>query len=68
MSLSARTIKAAREVWAIVVGEHKAEMLRTLLEGEPEETAAFPARYIDACQGDVVWFIDEAAASLLSSS
>ena len=57
----------AATVIFLVSGDSKAEILRRVLEGDrtPEE---FPAQLIQPDHGRVVWAIDRAAASLLSSS
>lgn len=64
VSVSAAAIKAAREVWVIATGSHKADVVRQLLEDDPDPRE-MPAAHILGCRGEVRFFLDQAAASKL---
>jgi 6-phosphogluconolactonase len=64
ITLTARTINAARHVRFIVSGEGKAQALAAVLEG-PHEPKTYPAQLIQPASGDLAWFVDDAAQSRL---
>lgn len=59
-------LNAASKIIFLVFGEEKAEALRQVLS-EPKHPDDFPAQIIDPPQGQVLWIVDKAAASLLDS-
>jgi 6-phosphogluconolactonase len=63
LTLTLPVLNAASHVIFMVMGEEKASTLREVLEG-PE--GQFPAQCIQPKQGRVSWFLDRAAAQLLS--
>ena len=65
LTLTKNAINAARHIAVIVVGDSKAEMLVDVLEGEyrPDVT---PIQLIAPKNGQLVWFLDQAAAKKLS--
>jgi 6-phosphogluconolactonase len=56
-------LNQARRIVFLVAGREKAEMVKALLEGTQPE---LPAAKIKPLHGDVIWLLDEEAASLLS--
>lgn len=62
ITLTARTINAARHVRFLVTGADKAPALAAVLEG-PRDPQRLPAQLIEAA--DVVWYVDGAAAAQL---
>lgn len=64
VSLSPRVFNSARNIYFLVSGKGKANVLRDILEGghKPE---LYPAQRIDPLDGQVFWLVDEPAASLL---
>lgn len=58
-------INAARRVWFIVSGPEKAGMVAEALEGL-RVPKAVPAQAVAPVHGDLLWLLDEAAASELS--
>lgn len=64
ITLTAKTIGAARHVRFFVLGASKAGVLAEVLEG-PRDPDRLPAQLIAAAETDVGWFIDEAAAAQL---
>lgn len=64
ISLTLACINHAEHVLFIVSGEGKAERLREVLY-PGEEPLAFPAQRVKPVVGDVSWYVDVAAASLL---
>jgi 6-phosphogluconolactonase len=65
ITLSPRSINAARLVVFLVAGQDKADVVRRLLEeeGEPRD---LPARIVRPTDGAVLWLMDSAASSGLS--
>lgn len=63
MTLTFPVLNAARQVIFLVSGEDKAETLRQVLEGPREK---FPAQGIHPVEGRLSWFVDKAAARLLT--
>ena len=55
-------LNQARRIVILAAGKEKAEMVKVLLEGTQPE---LPAAKIKPLQGDVIWLLDEDAASLL---
>jgi 6-phosphogluconolactonase len=58
-------INAAHHVSILVSGQGKAKILKSVLEG-PSNPAALPSQLINPEQGELIWFIDQEAASKLS--
>jgi len=67
ISLTPPVLTNAGRVMFIVSGRNKAEAVKLALEG-PRDVDKYPAQIIDANQGEVMWLLDRAAASLLSAS
>jgi 6-phosphogluconolactonase len=67
ITLTPPAINNAIEVIFFVTGAGKAEMLRTVLEGEYQPDR-FPAQIIKPTAGTLTWMVDLAAASLLSAA
>jgi 6-phosphogluconolactonase len=65
MTLTYPVLNAAEEVIFLVSGADKAETLRQVLEGPPGQ---FPAQGIKPANGCLRWFVDRAAAKLLSQT
>lgn len=63
LTLTFPVLNAAREVLILIAGADKAETVRKALEGPPGQ---FPVQRIDPVNGRLNWFLDEAAARLLS--
>jgi 6-phosphogluconolactonase len=61
LTMTFRTINAARSVTFLVAGEAKAETLRAVLEGE-RDPHRYPSQLVEPEQGELVWLVDEAAA------
>lgn len=62
ITLTLRTLNAARNVLFLVAGADKASTLRAVLHGGPE-AAELPARMIKPWEGSLTWMIDSAAAT-----
>jgi len=64
ISMTAPLINQARNIAFLVFGQEKAEAVYHVLEDEldPEK---YPAQLIDPVKGELHWFLDEDAASLL---
>jgi 6-phosphogluconolactonase len=65
VSMTPLVFNSARQIFFLVSGESKAAALRMVFcgEGDPKD---FPALRIRPEEGVITWFVDEAAASLLS--
>ncbi|MBP1595620.1 MAG: 6-phosphogluconolactonase [Acidobacteria bacterium] len=65
ISLTLRTINAARQVVFLVVGEHKANRLAQVMEQHGRQEATLPAAMVNPESGALHWFVDLAAAARL---
>jgi len=64
LTLTKPAINAARAIWVLVRGESKAQKLAEVLAG-PQDPAANPIQLISPEEGEMVWWVDEAAAQKL---
>lgn len=64
VSLTPLVINAARRVVFLVSGQSKSETLARILHGEPQPDQ-LPAQRIRPTDGEIIWLVDEAAASKL---
>lgn len=58
-------LNAAAQIWVLARGASKAEAVRRVLEG-PFEPQVLPAQYLAPVSGQLVWWLDVAAATQLS--
>jgi 6-phosphogluconolactonase len=65
VTLTAPVINNAHNVMFLAAGKGKAEVLRTVLTA-PYQPDKYPAQLISPVLGSLFWFLDEAAAALLS--
>jgi 6-phosphogluconolactonase len=65
ITFTAPLINAARTVVFLVYGESKAEAVRHILE-DPKNIEAYPAQLIQPDHGELLWFLDEGAASKIA--
>lgn len=66
MTLTLPVINNARNIIFMVVGDSKAETLAAVLEG-PANTSTYPSQAVRPNDGTLVWLLDQAAASKLTS-
>jgi 6-phosphogluconolactonase len=66
ITLTPPAINSARRVMFIAAGQAKAEAVRDVLEG-PHDPDRIPAQAIAPVEGEILWMLDRAAASLLSA-
>ena len=64
ITLTAPALNAARKIWFLVAGADKAATLAQVLEG-PRDSTRYPSQLIAPRSGDLVWFVDAAAAASL---
>lgn len=65
ITLTAKLINQAARIVFLVQGAEKASVLQAVLEG-PNNYASLPAQLIHPAKGELLWYIDSAAASQLS--
>lgn len=65
LTFTARMINRGTRVWFLVAGEDKADALAQVLQGPPDPLR-LPAQLIQPQAGELVWFIDAAAATKLT--
>ncbi len=65
LTLSFLAINAARRVWFLAAGDGKATRLHEVLRG-PIDVERLPAQGVAPQTGELKWFVDEAAARLVS--
>jgi 6-phosphogluconolactonase len=63
LTLTLPAINSARQVFFLVTGQAKAEIVRAVLEGPP---GSLPAQQIQPTAGQLTWLLDKAAANLLA--
>jgi len=64
VSLTAPLINQAKNIYFITFGANKAEALAKVF-GEEKDFSNYPSQLIKPVNGDLQWFVDEAAASLV---
>jgi len=68
LTLTLKTLNAAEVIIFLVSGEVKAAtLLKVLDESKAVEGGSLPARLVRPAQGELLWLVDEAAASLVTS-
>ena len=65
VSINGKVINMAKEVAFLVTGASKAEKVKAVIE-KTNGSEAYPATLVDPKSGNLVWFLDEAAAADLS--
>jgi 6-phosphogluconolactonase len=65
ISLSGRVINHAQRVAFLVTGSAKAEKVREIVESRKEVKERYPAARVKPVSGNLIWFLDKEAASLL---
>jgi 6-phosphogluconolactonase len=64
LTLTYSAINASHRIWILVTGESKAGRLQQVLEGE-HDPSQLPIQGVHPLDGELVWMLDAAAASLL---
>ncbi len=65
ITLTAPLINKAKNIAFLTFGLAKAEAVKAVIKGE-KDIEKYPAQLINPCNGQVYWFLDTAAASLLT--
>ena len=66
ITLTAPVINRAARVMFMVTGTEKSPAVKAVLEG-PRDPDRYPAQIVAPEDGEVMWLIDKAAASLLAN-
>jgi 6-phosphogluconolactonase len=64
ISLTLPVINSAERVMFLVSGEKKAAAVRNILQG-PQDPEEYPGQFVKPHSGEIVWLVDQAAASEL---
>jgi 6-phosphogluconolactonase len=67
ITLTAPLINQAKRIAFLVFGDAKAKAVHHILE-EENDCRQYPAQLIQPASGDVIWFLDEAAAAMLNDT
>ncbi|MGB0909169.1 MAG: 6-phosphogluconolactonase [Nitrospirales bacterium] len=67
ITLTPVVLNQARHVMFMVSGEDKAAALHAVLEG-PSQADQYPSQVVNPVSGELLWLVDESAASLLQKS
>ncbi len=65
VSLTGKVINNAHVITFLVTGENKETMVEKLVEPTEEEKKVYPAALVKPEQGNLAWFLDEAAAKAI---
>jgi 6-phosphogluconolactonase len=65
VTMTAPLINRSHHILFLVTGENKADVLKKVISGPPQSDL-YPAQLINPLDGELRWFVDEAAASLLN--
>jgi len=65
ISLTGRVVNNARNIAFLVTGKNKAEKVKQIIEQRELLTDFYPATRVNPTHGNLYWFMDEEAASLL---
>lgn len=57
VTLTQKVFNEAREIWFLVTGKNKAEILNTVINGE-KNVELYPAQRIQPKDGNLVWWVD----------
>ncbi len=66
ISLTAPLINSAKNIAFITFGENKAEALKHVIGDERKDFSTYPAQLIKPLDGNLDWFVDEAATAFLN--
>jgi 6-phosphogluconolactonase len=67
VTLTQKVFNEAREIWFLVTGKNKAEMLKKVIHGE-KNLELYPAQRIQPKYGNLIWMLDKDAGSLIKES
>ncbi len=67
LTMTLRTLNAAETIVFLVAGESKAAALSKVLDDRSVEPDSLPAKLVRPANGELIWLVDESAASLVGS-
>lgn len=67
LTLTLPVLNAARTVAFLISGTDKAQVLKTVLEDPAASPEQYPSKLIRPANGELIWFLDRAAANALST-
>jgi 6-phosphogluconolactonase len=65
LTITPPVINNAQRVMFLVAGQGKAAAVKDIIEG-PRDPDKFPAQIVDPHDGELIWILDKAAASMLT--
>ncbi len=65
LTITPPVINNAQRVMFLAAGQGKAAAVKDVIEG-PRDPDKFPAQIVDPHDGELIWILDKAAASLLT--
>ena len=65
VTLTPPVFNSARDIFFLVIGERKADVVASVLQGK-KSAVRFPARRIKPTDGSITWYLDRAAAARLN--
>ena len=67
ITLTQKVFNEAKEIWFLVTGKSKAGILNTVINGE-KNLELYPAQRIQPKNGNLIWWVDEEARTLLKTN
>lgn len=66
VSITGKVVNASENVVFLVTGKNKAEKIKEIIEQPEQSERKYPAALVKPESGNLIWFIDEEAAELIS--
>jgi 6-phosphogluconolactonase len=64
ITLTGRTINNASNIFFFVIGKEKSEVISSIINNK-KEFEAYPAAHVKSLSGNLTWYLDNAAASMM---
>ena len=66
INITGKVVNASENVVFLVTGKNKAEKIKEIIEQPEQSERKYPAALVKPESGNLIWFIDEEAAELIS--